>query len=952
MGKKIAKVLFGLAMFILFCFVVPKSAAETLAATPYNYGDCSQYSDCKLWEQNGVRIYYKTDGGGNNYVEKVVTGCTVEEAKKRNDNSLKIILPAELELEFYKFVPSEDGMWRYESTFKDISLIQLTIPKNYKGNIEAIKCKIGTLIFCAVEQNNYFKFNSCSVGTYYYKTIKRMNVYNENCKITKLVCTTPEITSSFIEKCVISNLYIMNGVTVGSSSFSESKIGNFNVATNATIDAWAISNSTINKLTYYSKKLKPTAFYETFISSAYIAPSTVEIPAEGYFSPFSSCTITNMVFNASVNKINKSLFSDIKKMTNLKISGKCTELCEWVFWEANITNIKIAGPLKKIGKNAFYNCKAKKIIIPDTVTYIGDSAFSNTQISSITLGEKVTYIGDSAFANTQISSITLGEKVTYIGENVFYQSKITNIVLNCRVSKLKQYLFSEVRYLKTVDLSGSTVNTIEPYTFYNCSNLRYIKFPATLKKIDDCSFAGCNKVEKIILSNGSETFYGNVKWIPTNAPNLTVITPNNYDYFYSFKINEINVARTTNVCLNFDNIYLLKGDKKQKLGLCNAVPTAADKITYTSSDKNVATVDSKGYVNPVGVGTAVISVKFKGKTYKCTVKVYGRTIENRPYQINKNYRLSALPDYHIAKAVFEWLEKYCEYDFTFTKYYESGIMLDYTGVCNSYMLSCNYIFKYFNIPCESLVSWEMNHGWNYIKIAGNWYQMDTTWHLFIMSDKTAQVSGQGAGLPRKGHYGYSAKYTCPTDAVNKTYYSTYRGALITPDITGLKNTYSGVSVSWTKSAYANGYYVYRRAAGKGWQKIATVSGKTTTYIDKSAVSGVNYFYTVVAYRDSVKSPVNLYGKAIKRLSQPKFKVLNAKAGISVGIAPVAGATYYKIYRKAANAKNWVCVAVLNSKTTLWCDKNVKTGVKYSYTVRAFCGMNSSSYHPNGLTVKR
>ncbi|MDD6490609.1 MAG: Ig-like domain-containing protein [Firmicutes bacterium] len=53
----------------------------------------------------------------------------------------------------------------------------------------------------------------------------------------------------------------------------------------------------------------------------------------------------------------------------------------------------------------------------------------------------------------------------------------------------------------------------------------------------------------------------------------------------------------------------------------SATATPATKITYTSSNKKVATVDSKGVVTGKKAGKATISVKANGKTVKVTVTV-------------------------------------------------------------------------------------------------------------------------------------------------------------------------------------------------------------------------------------------------------------------------------------------------------------------------------------------
>ncbi len=63
-----------------------------------------------------------------------------------------------------------------------------------------------------------------------------------------------------------------------------------------------------------------------------------------------------------------------------------------------------------------------------------------------------------------------------------------------------------------------------------------------------------------------------------------------------------------------------------------------------------------------------------------------------------------------------------------------------------------------------------------------------------------------------------------------------------PPAPTLKNTKSGVSVSWTKSNGAEKYRVFRKTAGTSWKKLADTA--SLKYTDKTAKSGTKYTYTV------------------------------------------------------------------------------------------------------------
>ncbi len=180
----------------------------------------------------------------------------------------------------------------------------------------------------------------------------------------------------------------------------------------------------------------------------------------------------------------------------------------------------------------------------------------------------------------------------------------------------------------------------------------------------------------------------------------------------------------------------------------------------------------------------------------------------------------------------------------------------------------------------------------------------------------------------------------------KTYF------LATPTVSAT-NSNSGVTVKWSKSAGATGYYVYRKTGTGNWQKIATVKGTSkVSYTDTKAKSGVTYRYTVKAYYSSYVSAYNTNGFAVRRLTTPTLKsVTSAKAGVTFKWNKVTGATGYIVYRKTGNG-SWQKIATVKGNTKVsYLDKTAKKGVTYTYTVRAYYGTSTSYYNTKGLTIK-
>lgn len=88
---------------------------------------------------------------------------------------------------------------------------------------------------------------------------------------------------------------------------------------------------------------------------------------------------------------------------------------------------------------------------------------------------------------------------------------------------------------------------------------------------------------------------------------IAIITP-------SAGVSEIQAA--TKIKLNYTKKTIYVGDT-----LCLRISGTSKKVTWSSSNKKVATVSSKGVIKGIKKGTAIITAKVNGKKYTCKVTV-------------------------------------------------------------------------------------------------------------------------------------------------------------------------------------------------------------------------------------------------------------------------------------------------------------------------------------------
>ena len=179
-----------------------------------------------------------------------------------------------------------------------------------------------------------------------------------------------------------------------------------------------------------------------------------------------------------------------------------------------------------------------------------------------------------------------------------------------------------------------------------------------------------------------------------------------------------------------------------------------------------------------------------------------------------------------------------------------------------------------------------------------------------------------------------------------------------PTLKSVKNTVSGVKITWNARSGAVKYRVLRKAENSTvWVRVGDTA--KTSYVDKKASSGTTYTYTVRCVSSDGKSMVSGYnakGKTIRYIAAPVLKsAKNTAAGrVKIAWKASAGAVRYRVLRKTAGG-SWEILGY--TKSTSYTDKTVKKGVTYYYTVRCVTASGksaTSAYNATGkkVTVKK
>ncbi len=287
------------------------------------------------------------------------------------------------------------------------------------------------------------------------------------------------------------------------------------------------------------------------------------------------------------------------------------------------------------------------------------------------------------------------------------------------------------------------------------------------------------------------------------------------------------------------------------------------------------------------------------------------------------------------------------YTYTVRSYNESGIDATYNSTkTTTYFVAPSKITATTKVN-SVLVSWSKVTGATAYRVYRRVVNEDGTrsgWTTVAKTVKTTSFTDT-VKLVSDTKYEYTVR-TYGNGGQSATYVLGTVNYVGTPTVT-VKSVYGGVQIKWTEVAGAVKYRVYRKVAGeKSYTKLVDVKSNVTSYIDKKAPNNKTIAYTVKAITSETTGSYK--GVAINYLKAPNATVKNVSSGVQVSWSKISGAKQYFLYRKAGNATGWTRIAKLTG--TSYVDKNVKSGVKYTYTVKAYSGSFYSAYDTTGDAI--
>ena len=611
----------------------------------------------------------------------------------------------------------------------------------------------------------------------------------------------------------------------------------------------------------------------------------------------------------------------------------------------------------------------------DNNTYKATATFTcaNDSTHVKTVDAKVTEKPEGATC-TEAGKITYTAKVTFEGKDYTDAKEETVDALG--------HNYEKTTTKATLSKDGSIVTKCT-----RCGDVTEnttIAYPKTITLSEDhYVYDGQEKKPEVSVvgSDGKEISADNydVKY-PESA-----VAGGSYDVVITFKGNyEGTVTKTFTIGQMDSELKYAKSsvtvDYKGGAVVDNAYTSkaSAKDIKFTTSNKNVAAVDSEGNVTIVGPGTATITAQISGsESYKdakaaYTVKVNSLATPAVPKVTNgKDGAVVTWTAVKNAETYSVWrktsstgwkkldtvegttyTDKTAESNQTY--YYTIRCMNAGKNICTSDYNRTGtkvYYLAPSNISSLTLTSNGIVVKWNKVAGAKSYriYRKTTGGYTRIGTVNNGNTTSYTDTTAESGKtYTYAVKPYNGNDSADFTGKQvTYLAA---PTLSTLANAANGVSLKWNSISGAQKYYIYRKEGNGGYKKIAEVKD-AVSYTDKSVTSGKNYTYAVRALKGSSMSAYT--GKSINYLAQANVSALNNKDnGIEVKWSKVSGAKGYYVYRKEGKNSYKKIATITNANTTSYTDTSVKNnnGKAYTYTVRAYANNALAAY--TGKSVYR
>lgn len=393
---------------------------------------------------------------------------------------------------------------------------------------------------------------------------------------------------------------------------------------------------------------------------------------------FADCTkLEKIIFSEKIETINGRAFLGCSSLKSVSLPDSITSMDTEIFSGCtSLSSVKLPNKRVNIMSSTFEGCTSlTEITLPDTVTTIQDHAFKNcTALKTINWSKSITDIQSYAFENCDaLTKLAIPNTVTNIGEGAFYEcGGLSAIAVPNSVKTLGSRAFENCDDLAKVSISDS-VTSMGEKAFYDCDALTDVKLGTGITQIPTSCFEHCDVLPSVVLPYriskvGDNAFKNCVALTEITIPRATTsISTSAFSYPAKMTVYGISgtyaetfanqqgmkfvnkAVKATNVVLDKTELTLNRG-MKYSLTMTVTPATFTDKVSWKSTNVDVAAIAEDGTVTAKGAGQATIKVTVGDVSATCKVNVVQPVTS---IYLNKTaLEMTALDTYQLQASVY------------------------------------------------------------------------------------------------------------------------------------------------------------------------------------------------------------------------------------------------------------------------------------------------------------
>ena len=225
--------------------------------------------------------------------------------------------------------------------------------------------------------------------------------------------------------------------------------------------------------------------------------------------------VTTITFPVTLSAITNGTFCDCEKIAKVFYRGDLKDWCRISFGGSTANPLCFGASLYLAGDREH---AVTELVIPRRISSIGKYQFYKGAFSKVILSPEVMEICDDAFSGSTIREVVFAEEgpLWAIWSGAFSYCQLESVTIPASVRKIGNYAFRGCDSLRAISFEeGSALTRIGTSAFSGCETLESVHLPKSLLSLGDTVFNGCTALSDVTFEVGSEleaigsnVFYG------------------------------------------------------------------------------------------------------------------------------------------------------------------------------------------------------------------------------------------------------------------------------------------------------------------------------------------------------------------------------------------------------------------------------------------------------------